>query len=164
VFLILLVASAACARVASDPGASTVSPREVLAAARASWNTLDSMWHARDAAAFSGLFEDDVSFVFVDRGVALETRAAVLRHFTDQFARQSPELRHVTEVRHARLIAPGVLSADVVIEVRRDESAISESSTVLRRLAAFAVMRRSGDGWRIEVLRVFTLPLPTGGP
>jgi hypothetical protein len=100
----------------------------------------------------------------VDRGVALETRATILRHFTDQFARQSPELRHATEVREARMIAPGVLAADVGVEVRRVGSAASGSATaVLRRLAAFAVMRRSGNDWRIELLRVYTLPPPADG-
>ena len=162
--LMQLVVSAACAHVAPAQRAPAPSSPEALAAARASWNTLDSIWHARDAAAFSALFEDDASFVFVDRGVALETRATILRHFTDQFARQSPELRHATEVREARMIAPGVLAADVGIEVRRDGSAASGSVTVLRRFAAFAVMRRSGDGWRIELLRVYTLPPPAGGP
>jgi uncharacterized protein (TIGR02246 family) len=162
--LVLLVVSAACAHEATAQGAPQRSSPEALAAARASWNTLDSIWNTRDAVAFSGLFEENASFVFVDRGVALETRTTILRHFTDQFAEQSSELRHATEVREGRMIAPGVLAADVEIEVQRDGSAASGSSTVLRRFAAFAVMRRSGNGWRIELLRVYTLAPPVGGP
>ena len=128
-----------------------------LRATQAFWATLDSIWAERDAPAFRELFSEDASFTFVDRGVTLQPRTAIDRHFIDQFATQSPNLRHVSTVRAVRPIAPGVLAADVGVEVSR----IGEGGSgpaLLRRFDVFSVMRHLGGQWRIELLRATLVP------
>jgi uncharacterized protein (TIGR02246 family) len=123
------------------------------------WSTLDRTWAARDADRFAEFFTNDASFGFVDRGQSLETRAAIHRHFTAQFERQRPELRHVTSVRELRLIAPDVISMDGEVEVVAGHP---EAAAPLRRLAVTAVMVRHSSVWRIRLLRAYQLPLPQG--
>lgn len=162
--LMVLAATAALTRVAPAQETPTDPLATALTAARSFWSTLDSTWRERDAPAFTELFTEDASFAFVDRGVTLEPRTMIARQFTEQFARQAPDLRHVTEVRAARVIAPGVLAVDVGIEVRRVSGDSAEPPTILRRFAAFAVMRRTGDRWQVELLRAYLLPtIPTVG-
>jgi uncharacterized protein (TIGR02246 family) len=133
-------------------------PASELRAMRAFWTSLDSLWKERDAPAFRELFTEDASFAFVDRGVTLEPRTMIDRHFIDQFARQSPDLIHTSSVRAVRVVAPGVLTADVGIEVRRVGAGGAEPS-LLRRFDVLAVMRRTDDRWRIELLRAYPLPV-----
>jgi len=130
---------------------------------RSFWSTLDDIWNARDAERFSQLFTEDASFRFVDRELSLETRAAIQRHFTDQFSRQAANLRHVTQVRENRIVALNVAAVDATVEVVRKGSDDSAPPTVLRRFAVFAVMLKSADGWKIRLLRIYPLPAPTAG-
>lgn len=140
-----------------------VSPPGELRAARAFWGVLDSVWKARDASAFRELFTEDASFAFVDRGLTLEPRAAIDRHFTDQFSRQAPDLRHVSAVRSVRTVASGVISGDVRVEVWRDGPE-GTAPVLLRRFDIFTVMRRTGERWRIESLRAYALPVEATRP
>ena len=128
------------------------------AAARSLWSRLDTYWNLRDADRFSRLFTDDASFRFVDRGQSLESRAKIHRHFTEQFSRQAPELRHRTHVRASRIVAPNVVAVDADIEIVRTGSDESMPPAVLMRFAIFAVMLNSADGWTIQLLRVFQMP------
>lgn len=128
------------------------------------WSALDSTWNARDAERFSRFFTDDASFAFVDRGQSLETRATIHRHFSEQFRRQRPDLRHATRVREIRLIAPGIVTVDGEVEIRgtRPDDA---APTVLRRFTITGVMMRTGDEWRIRLLRAYQLsPPPSSQP
>jgi uncharacterized protein (TIGR02246 family) len=154
--LLLMVASVVPARptLAQELGTP---PAGALSTARAFWSSLDSLWKARDAQAFRELFTENASFAFVDRGVTLEPRTMIDRHFADQFARQSPALRHLSSVRSARVIAPDVIAADVGIEVWRTAED-GGAPTLVRRFETFAVMRRIADRWRIELLRAYLLP------
>lgn len=142
-------------------GASTDADAAVAAstndtAVRSFWSTLDATWVARDAEQFSLLFTQDASFGFVAAGSSLEGRAAILQHFVDQFARQSPDLRHVTQVREIRTVAPGVVTVDGNVEVRRTGTGDADP-TILRRFAIFAVMLKSGSEWNIHVVRAYRL-------
>lgn len=128
---------------------------------RSLWAKLDAAWSTRDAEQFSRLFTEDASFGFVGRGQALESRAIIRQHFTQQFSRQAPELRHLTQVREIRLVAPGVVTVDGNVDVLRKASGESAESTVLRTFAIFAVMLKSDDGWEIRVLRAYQLPSAT---
>ena len=154
--LLLMVAAVAPARLTLAQEIGTP-PASELSAARAFWASLDSLWTARDAQAFREFFTDNASFAFVDRGVTLEPRTKIDRHFVAQFARQSPALRHLSSVRSARVIAPDVIAADVGIEVWRTAEE-GGAPTLVRRFETFAVMRRTHDRWRIELLRAYLLP------
>src|SRR5688572_11494497 len=83
------------------------------------WSTLDVRWNARDATGFSKLFTVDASLGFVGAGAPLEGREKIHRHFSEQFSRQSPDLRHRTAVRDFRSLAPGVHAIDGEVEVVR---------------------------------------------
>ena len=131
---------------------------------RAFWSTLDAIWNARDAERFSQLFTEDASFRFVDRGASLESRAAIHRHFADQFSRQALDLRHLTQVRESRIVALNVVAVDGTVEVVRKGSDESAPPTVLRTFAVFAVMLKSADEWRIQLLRVYPMPAPVAAP
>jgi uncharacterized protein (TIGR02246 family) len=155
--LLLTAASVAQVRGTLAQEISTA-PAGELRAVRAFWTSLDSIWKERDAPAFRELFTEDASFAFVDRGVTLEPRTMIDRHFIDQFARQSPDLIHTSSVRAARVVAPGVLTADVGIEVRR-VGTDGAGPSLLRRFDVLAVMRRTDDRWRIELLRAYLLPV-----
>lgn len=128
------------------------------AAARSVWSTLDASWNARDAARFSQLFTGDASLRFLGSGPTLESREKIHQHFSEQFSRQAPDLRHRTLVRTGRAIAPNVLGVDGEVEVVRTAADESMPPVVLARFAIFAVMLESNDGYLIQSLRVFQLP------
>jgi uncharacterized protein (TIGR02246 family) len=125
---------------------------------RALWSSLDSAWNARDAKTFSRIFTEDASFEFVDRGRALDSRAAVLEYFSEQFPGIAPELRHRTTIRQTLSIAPDVLCADGIVEIQRIPADASADLAVLRTFAVFAIMAREVDGLRIRALRIYALP------
>jgi uncharacterized protein (TIGR02246 family) len=126
------------------------------------WAAVDATWNARDAPRFSDLFAVDASFQFVDRGEALEGRPIILQRFTDLFPTFGPDLRHRTTVREIRAVAPGVVATDVLVEILRTAPAGSAEPAVIRTFATFAVLVDTGEGWRIRLLRVFQLPIPSG--
>jgi uncharacterized protein (TIGR02246 family) len=127
------------------------------AAIHAFWSALDSTWNGRDADRFSQLFTDDVSFAFVDRGMTLETRDAVLRHFTTQFRDQNPALRHVTVIRRIHPLTPDLVAIDGEVSVVARGAGGSDDA-VLRRFAISGVMARPSDRWLVRILRVFPMP------
>lgn len=122
------------------------------------------MWNARDAERFGALFTADSSFVFVDRGQSLESRATIRRHFAEQFAKFAPDLRHRTSVGRIRAVAPDVRTVDGKVEILRFGSAQGPEPSVLKTFAIFAVMLQTTEGWRIRVLRAYELPATAGGP
>ena len=153
---IFAIALAVVPASAADPGASD---NRSAADAQASslWAALDDAWNARDAARFSQLFTDDASLRFVDRDYSLEGRAAILRHFTDQFARQAPDLRHASSAREARLIAPGLVGVDADIAILRLGTDNETEPAIVRKFEVFALMNESADGWCFQVLRAYQL-------
>lgn len=127
------------------------------AGVRAFWKALDARWNERDAARFSDLFTEDVSFEFVDRGESLDSRTAVREYFEARFPTFAPELRHRTSVRDVRSLAPDVIAVDGSVEILRAPS--SEAAPELfRTFAIFAVMLREPEGWKVRVIRIFQLP------
>jgi uncharacterized protein (TIGR02246 family) len=122
------------------------------------WKALDSSWNMRDVSRFSELFTADASLGFVGQGPPLEGRAKIHQHFTEQFSRQSPDLRHRTTVRDSRVIAPDVIAVDGEVEVGRVGPDQSAPPTVLVRFVIVAILRKSADGWAIHLLRVTQLP------
>jgi len=139
--------------------AQAVEPAD-SAAVKALWSSLDWAWNARDAEKFSRIFTEDVSFEFVDRGQALDSRTAVLEHFTERFPGFAPELRHRTNIRQTLSIAPDVFGADGIVEIQRMATDAGVVPVVLRTFAVFAVMAREADGLRIRTLRIYALPTP----
>jgi uncharacterized protein (TIGR02246 family) len=127
------------------------------APAIALWAALDDAWNARDAAKFTQLFTDDASLRFVDRDYSLEGRAALLRHFTDQFARQTSDLRHASSLRDARLIASDLIGVDADIAILRLDADAGSEPAIVRRFEVFALMSQSADGWRFQMLRAYRL-------
>jgi uncharacterized protein (TIGR02246 family) len=128
------------------------------------WTALDSVWADRDPGPFVRLFTPDASFAVVDRDLWLEGSPALLRHFTEQFRNQRPELRHVTEVTHLRPLASGVTALDGEVRV---VDTTGNRAVDFRRLAITAVMVEAPDGWRVRMLRAYTLPprdAPAGDP
>lgn len=153
----VLVFAAALAACVSDPGARST-PRQQAAdhaAIRALWSTLDDFWDQRDAQRFSRLFTADATFDFVERRQRLDGRDAVLLSFADRFPGFAPDLRHRTTVDEIRDIAPDVCAVTGSVEILRTSP---QSTPVLLRFAIFAIMRRTGDDWRIEILRAYELP------
>jgi uncharacterized protein (TIGR02246 family) len=147
----LLVGVLLCAVGATQASAAAADAADI-------WKALDSSWNARDAARFSELFTADGSLSFVGRGPLLEGRAKIHQHFSEQFSRQSPDLRHRTTVRETLAIAPNVIAVDGDVEVGRMGSDQSAPPTVLARFAIYALLRESTDGWQIYMLRVTQLP------
>jgi uncharacterized protein (TIGR02246 family) len=127
------------------------------ASANALWSALDDAWNAHDAERFTELFTDDGSLRFVDRDSSLEGNADILRHFTDQFARQAPDLRHASSVRDARHIASGLIGVDADIAILRLDAGDQSAPATVRRFEVFALMKHSADGWRFQVLRAYRL-------
>ena len=119
---------------------------------------MDATWNARDAEQFSRLFAEDVSFEFVDRGEALEGRAAVLEHFAERFPSLEPDLRHRTRVRQVLPIAIDALAVDGNVEILRNQPGAETEPAVLRTFAIFAVMRRDSERLGIRALRTYELP------
>jgi uncharacterized protein (TIGR02246 family) len=133
-------------------------------AVRSLWSALDAAWNARDAERFADLFTADASFELVGRGDPMESRAAILRHFSVTFPTLPTELRHRTAVSGIHVLAPDIRSIDARVEILRVGSEGDEESTPLRSFAVFGAMLRTPDGWRIRVLRAFQLPLAATGP
>lgn len=171
--LTLIVAPApACAQVARDgasPGgairdsairddAIRASAISDSAAIRGVWSTVDAMWNARDAERFSDLFTEDGSFEFVDRRESLESRAVIHQHFAERFPQFAPGLRHLTTVQDIRGITPDVHAVTGTVEILRLGADDRAEPTVLRSFVIFAVMLRTGEGFRIHVLRAYQLP------
>ena len=124
--------------------------------ARALFAELDAAWNARDAEAFSAVFTEDVSFHFADRGEGFEGRAALFESFAQRFPTFPEELRHVTEVREASGIVPGVVAVDGGVEVLR----ISDDgeASVFRSFSIFALVEEDDDGCRVRLIRIWQLP------
>lgn len=131
------------------------------AALRAVWSTLDAAWNQRDVQRFSSLFTDDGSFVFVDRDDWLGGREAIQERFAVQFPKTPPDLRHLTEVQRYRMIAPDVAAIDGTVAVLRPVD--DAEPAILRSFAIFAVMVQEKEEWKIRDLRIYQLPVETGG-
>jgi uncharacterized protein (TIGR02246 family) len=152
VALTLIVApEPACAQVARE-GPSPDS------AIRAVWSMVDAMWNARDAERFSHLFTEDAGFEFVDRRESLESRSAIHQSFAERFPQFAPDLRHLTTVQDIRRITPDVHAVTGSVEILRLGADDRAEPTVLRSFVIFAVMLRTGEGFRIHILRAYQLP------
>lgn len=127
------------------------------AAVGALWSTLDGSWNERDAERFSDVFTEDASLEFVNRAPALEGRAAILRHFAEQFPTFPPDLRHQTSVLRVRPIASTALAIDGKVEILRVSAVSGENPALFRTFSIFAVMRETTQGWRIQMLRAYQL-------
>jgi ketosteroid isomerase-like protein len=123
------------------------------------WETLDARWNERDAARFSSLFTEDVSFEFVDRDESLDSSMTVREYFGTRFPTFAPELRHRTTVRDLRSLAPDVLAVDGRVEILREHSG-ETAPALLRTFAIFAVMIQGSEGWRVRLIRIYRLPEP----
>ena len=158
----LLVATflvgAAIARVPVTPALAEHSPVSGAAEVRSVWSAVDAAWNARDAEQFSRLFAEDVSFEFVDRGEALEGRAAVLEHFTERFPSFAPDVRHRTRVRQVLPIGADALGMDGNVEILRNQPGGGTGLAALRTFAIFAVMTRNAEDLSIRALRIYELP------
>lgn len=142
----------------SDADAQTT-PRTRSAdhdAIRALWSTVDHLWNQRDARSFSQLFTPDATFDFVERHQRLDGRDAVLASFADRFPGFAPDLRHRTTIGEIRDIAPDLCAVTGNVEILRTST--PDAPSVLLRFAVFAIVRRSGDDWRIQILRAYELP------
>lgn len=95
----------------------------------------------------------------MDRGEWLAGREAVHERFAAQFAGMPPDLRHLTEVRKYRMIAPDVAAVDGTVEVLRHVD--DAEPAILRNFAIFAVMVQVRQEWKIQDLRIYQLE--TGG-
>jgi uncharacterized protein (TIGR02246 family) len=133
-------------------------------AVRSLWSALDAAWDARDAERFADLFTADASFELVGRGGPMESRAAILRHFSETFPQLPTELRHRTAVSGIHVLAPDIRGVDARVEILRIGADSGGEPTSLRTFAVFGAMLRTPDGWRIRVLRAFQLPLAAAGP
>lgn len=127
-------------------------------AVRAVWADLDAAWNARDVERFIRLFAEDATFALVARGQRLEGRRSLREHFARQFQRQSPELRHVTELHRIQHLDRGLATVDAEVRVRRVAGADEVEVAVLRTLAVFAIMSRHSGHWRIRGVRAYQLP------
>lgn len=134
------------------------SDRESMEHAAAVFQTLDARWNERDAEGFGRVFTEDVSFTFVDRGEGFEGRAAL----TDSFARRFPtfpaQLRHATQVRETRSIAPGVVAVDGEVEILVQDTDGQDEARLLRSFAIFALVEEEEDGCRIRLIRIWQHP------
>jgi uncharacterized protein (TIGR02246 family) len=123
-------------------------------AIRSYWASLDRSWNERDAEQFCDLFAEDASLEFVNTGPSLEGRAAIRRHFADQFPRYAPHVSHSTQVRGIREVAAGVVAVDAGVAILEHGSA-GEARRVLRSFSVAAVMLRIAAGWELRWMRVF---------
>lgn len=123
------------------------------------WETLDARWNERDAARFSSLFTEDVSFEFVDRNESLDSSTAVREYFGARFPTFPPDLRHRTTLRDLRGLAPDVLAVDGRVEILRRHSDAT-APALLRTFAIFAVMIQESESWRVRLIRIYQLPEP----
>ena len=121
------------------------------------WATLDEHWNGRDAQGFSDVFTDNASLQFVDARVSLESREAILQHFSKQFPTFSPEIRHETSVDKVRRVTTDVNAVDATVRILRHTTGIEEDMTLLRTFSVFAVMLDTAEGWRIHMLRAYLL-------
>jgi uncharacterized protein (TIGR02246 family) len=126
----------------------------------ATWSELDAAWVARDVDRISRLFAEDATFTFLPGARRLEGGPAIRAHFAAQFPRQSPELRHVTDVQRVRLLTEGLAAVDAGVRVLRSGRE-GASDTLFRAFAIFAIMTRIDDGWEILEIRAFRLPEET---
>ncbi len=111
-------------------------------AIRALWALIDHSWNQRDSEQFCRLFAEDASLEFVATGPSLEGRAAIRRHFADQFPRYAPHARHSTQVRAIHDIAAGVIAVDADVGI--------------------LVMLRTSAGWELRWMRVFRQTVSSG--
>jgi uncharacterized protein (TIGR02246 family) len=123
-------------------------------AIRTLWALIDHSWNQRDAEQFCRLFAKDASLEFVATGPSLEGRAAIRRHFADQFPRYPPHARHSTHLRAIHDIAAGVVAVDAAVGILGHGSA-GEATRVLRKFIVSAVMLRTSAGWELRWMRVF---------
>ena len=156
-FIATVLVGVGIARVPVTPALADEAPAPDAAEVRSVWSAVDAMWNARDAEQFSRLFAEDVSFEFVDRGAALEGRAAVLEHFAERFPSFAPDLRHRTRVRQVLSIGTDALAMDGSVEILRNQPGTETELAVLRRFAIFAVMTRNSEGLGIRALRIYEL-------
>lgn len=124
---------------------------------RAVWSTLDAAWNARDVERFSRLFAQDATFGIVPEQL-VEGRAAIHARFAEQFSRQSPDLRHSTQLRRIEHLEPGLAAVDAEVHVARVAAGEHGWSAILRTFAVFAVMTRASGAWEIRGIRIYRLP------
>ena len=156
-FVATVLVGVGIARVPVTPALADEAPASDAAEVRSVWSAVDAMWNARDAEQFSELFAEDVSFAFVDRGKALEGRAAVLEYFAERFPSIAPDLRHRTRVRQVLPIGTDALVMDGNSEILRSQPGAETEPAVLRRFAIFAVMTRNSESLGIRALRIYEL-------
>jgi uncharacterized protein (TIGR02246 family) len=121
---------------------------------RTLWALIDHSWNQRDAEQFCRLFTEDASLEFIATGPSLQGRAAIRRHFADQFPPYAPHARHATHVRAIHDIAAGVVAVDADVGILGNGSA-GEATRVLRKFVVSAVMLRTSAGWELRWMRVF---------
>ena len=139
---------------AAREGFTAPAPADAI---RAAWSELDAAWAARDLERMVRLFADEAVFAFPPGDYRLDGKPAIRAHFAAQFPKQSPALRHVTEVGHIRPVGDGLYAGDAGVRVVRTADDGAELS-VLRAFAVFALMRAREQGWELLEVRAFRLP------
>jgi len=148
--LAVLAAVAAMPVQAAPPTAEQRQALEALA------SRADAAWNARDAATMGSYYTADGSIKLSGMASPVEGRAAIQAYFERAFAQRQGDMRHVTMLRKADMVAPNVVytDSDVRVEMRKPDGGYS----LVRAFENNSVAIREGGVWKLHALRANAVP------